>query len=170
MKLGHIGALLAMLGLVSGCGATVDNAAEATPADAIHILAPNLLSGTVLGLNITAEEVGETLDEARRSYVDAAGLYGFRDAEEELQATLQVTRFNAGAETELPTFRHGLVAKLGGSIPKAIRVGDDEVFVARRTEQLRAAWFHDEWFFVLTTNDRYEMPLALLREALEIRP
>jgi len=159
------GATLAGCGAGSGAGQPA-----ATPAADIHPLHPDLLSGTVLGLRIAAEDVGGVLDEARRSFVDAAGLYGFRDEEGELQATLQVTRFNDEAEPELPAFRHGLVTKLGGSIPKVVRIGDDEVFVARRTAQLRAAWFHERWFFVLSANDRFEFPLALLRETLEIRP
>lgn len=154
---------------LGACGDDGAGASSATPKSQIRTLRPDLLTGDILGLTIGPESMGEALAKADRSFADAVGLYGFRDPDNVLQATLQVTRLNQNAEHESEEFRRRLVSDLGGSIPKPIKVGADTVYVARRTEQLRAVWFRDRYVFVLSSRDTFRFPFALLREAMVIK-
>lgn len=161
--------LCVVVAATSACGTTSAALSEATPKSEIAPFGTDFLSGEVLGLTISQEDTTDALADARRAYVDAIGLYGFRDRDGVLQATLQVTRFNESADYESERFRHGLVAELGGSVPKQLRLGESSVYVARRTSQTRTAWFDGPYFLVLAVRKEFEAPYALVREAVGIK-
>lgn len=163
--------LLAVAVLLSGvaCGNGDEALAQATPAKQIKQLEPGLVPGELLGLPVTQEDQTETLAGVERSYVDGVGLYSLR-RDDLLQATLQISRFNDNADFRSPGFRSALLAQIGGSRPKAVRMGKDTVHLTTGTRQRIAIWFRDEYVFILSTRDEFTQPRTLLREALEIQP
>lgn len=164
----RIAGLALAVALASSCGDGSGD--EATPASQIQRLGPDLVPGELLGLTVAPEDMSASLAKAERSYASAVGLFGLRDRDDVLQATLQVTRFNDEADHDDDRFRDQLLARIGGSLPRKVRVGDDPVFVLRGTRQALSVWFRGGYFFVLSTRERYETPRALLRVALELRP
>lgn len=163
------GVVVAALLVVPACGDGEEALAQATPAKQIKQLPPDLVPTEILGLPVTQEDQAETLANAERSYVDAVGLYSLR-SEELLQATLQVSRFNENADHRSSGFRSSLLAQIGGSRPKAVRMGKDTVYLTTGTRQRIAVWFRDEYLFILSTRDEFTQPRTLLREALGIQP
>ncbi len=161
--------VLAACLVAAGCGNASSALEEATPTEDIAQLAPELLPGELLGLTVAREDMSGPLKQAERSYTDAVGLYSFRSGEL-LQATLQVTRFNADARVDDPDFRHSVVSQIGGSVPREVRLGADAVFLTRGTKQSLSAWFRGRHLMVLAVREDYLRPRALLRETLKIQP
>lgn len=157
--------VLALLPLAA-CGGG-DGAQTAEP---IAQLEPDVLPTRLLGLTVRREDMSEPLEQVARSYAEAVGLFGLRDEADVLQATLQVTRLNEDADVDDDGFRSQLLAQIGGSLPREVRVGGAQVYLARGTRQALSVWFRGRVLFVLATREQYETPRALLREALELRP
>jgi hypothetical protein len=151
------------------CGSSDEALAEATPAKQIKQLDASLVPSEILGLPVTQEDQTVTLAGVERSYVDAIGLYSLRN-DDLLQATLQISRFNDNADHRDGGFKSSLLAQIGGSRPKAVRMGRDTVYLTIGTRQRIAIWFRDEYLFILSTRDEFTQPRSLLREALEIQP
>jgi hypothetical protein len=114
------------------------------------------------------EDVTKALDDARRPYFDAASLYSLREGEQ-LQATLQVGRFAEGSRYEERSFRHSLLATIGGGSAKELRMGDEQVFLTSGDRQSIAIWFQGRYVFILSAREDYRFPRALLREALAVK-
>ncbi len=161
--------LAAIVLATAACGNGEDALAEATPAKSIRQLDASFLPGELLGLPVAQEDQAAALATAERSYVDAVGLYSLR-SDELLQATLQVSRFNENADYSSGSFRRSLLAQIGGSRPKAVRMGKQTVYLTSGTKQRISIWFKEKYLFVLSTRDEYPYPRTLLREALEIAP
>ncbi len=151
------------------CGNDDEALADATPAKQIRQLDASIIPSELLGLPVTQEEQAATLARAERSYVGAVGLYSLR-RDDLLQATLQVSEFNENANVSDPKFRGSLLGQIGGSKPKAVRMGKDTVYLTTGTRQRISIWFRDRYLFILSTRDEYTQPRTLLREALEIQP
>ena len=160
---------LAIAALTSAACGGDDASDESTAAKDIEQLRADLVSGDILGLQTRQEDQKATLENAKRSYVDAVGLYSLR-REELLQATLQITRFNENADFEDRGFRRSLLDKIGGSAPREVRMGADTVYMTSGTRQKISVWFRGRYLFILSTRDEFEQPRTLLREALEIEP
>ena len=169
-KVRALGAFLALGMLAStACASGPSVASEATPADQIEQLPPEIVPGEILGLKVTRENMSEQLTDVRRAYTDAVGLYSLRRGEL-LQATLQVTRFNEEADWDTPRFRASIVGQIGGTVPERVRVGEDIVYLTRGTKQSLSIWFRDRHLMVLAVREEFLQPRALLREVLEIEP
>ena len=121
-----------------------------------------------MGLQVQSEDVSKTLSELKRSWAEGVGLYSFR-REELVQATLQINRFNDNANYEDAGFRRQILQQIGGTAPRQIDVGDEDVFVTQSTKQTLAIWFEDEHLFVLSIRQDFEKPRSLLRAALELQ-
>lgn len=162
-------AVVALLaGSVAACGDGENAAlAQATSAKDIEQLDPALLPGEILGLKVAREDMTDALKQARRSYVDAVGLWSLR-REELVTATLQVSRFNENADYKNSEFRQQVVQQLGGTAPQEVVIGDERVNLSRSTKQTLAIWFRDDHFVVLAVRDDFEHSRALIREALEL--
>lgn len=159
---------IAVLGLASACNAP-DVSGQATPGTDITPVSNDLLPNELLGLEVTPEDISGTVASEQRSYVEATSLYSLR-ADELLQATLQVSRFNENADAKDAGFRRSLLSQIGGSRPRAVRVGKDEVYLTSGTKQQLAIWFRGEHLLILATREDFPRPKTLLRRALEVQP
>jgi predicted small secreted protein len=121
----------------------------------------------ILGLKAQSEDVSKLISTVSDLYVNAVSIYSLRK-DDVVQATLQISRFNAKARPNDPEFRKTLVTNLGGSEGTPTTVGKDTVFITQGTRQRVAVWFRAKTVFILTTRDDYDMPRALLRESLQI--
>lgn len=162
-------AVVAVL-VMGGAGACSDSdTTEGVAGDRIEALSGDLLPESVLGLDISQEDITDALAGAERSYVDGSALYAFRTAEL-LQATLQVSRFSDEARPESSDFRNALLGQVGGSRPQQVRVGESNVYLTQGNRQRIAVWFTGDYFFILSTREDFDRPRTLLREVLEVAP
>lgn len=157
-----VAALAAVLAL-GGCADTEAKERSAVSAT-VEGLPADLVPESLLGLAVTTEAV-EGVSAAKRSYVDAAGLYGLREGDQ-LKATLQVSRFNEAAKPETAKFRASILNRIGGTRPQPYRMGDTVVHFTTATKQTLAVWFRGDYLFVLAARDDYGTPRSLVREAL----
>lgn len=157
---------IAMSILASGCvrGGSSFSGSEGKD---IKQLPPELVPTEVLDLKVGREDMSSTLQNAKRAYIDGVGLYGFRK-DELLQATLQVSKLNDKADYREPSFRAAIVNQIGGSVPRLVRVGRENVWLTRGTKQSLSIWFRDEYLLVLAVREDYDKPRTLLREALQL--
>jgi hypothetical protein len=158
--------LAATLGACSG-GARADDGA--TPAKEIKQLDAGIAPSELQGLQVVREDQSETISRAERSYIDGVALFSLREGPL-LQATLQVSRFNKDADYTSPGFRQSLLSQIGGSRPKAVRMGDKTVYLTSGTKQRISIWFEGRNLLILSTREEYPHPRSLLRQALEIKP
>ena len=163
-----VAACLAMFTLLAGtaCGSDDGASAEGTAGKDIKPLDENVVSGEILGLQVTREDVSDALTDAGASYVDEAALFGFRRANL-LQATLQASRFAEEARPEDAAFRASVVNQIGGVKAQQVRVGRHDVYLTRGTRQRIAVWFEGEDYYILSTREDFEQPRTLLRRVLE---
>lgn len=154
--------------LASGCG-TPDISGKGTSGSDITPLAADLLPSELLGLTVQAEDISGTIASEQQTYVDATTLYSLR-SDDLLQATLQVSRFNADADVESSKFRNSLLNQIGGSRPRPVRLGKETVYLTSGTKQQLSIWFRGEHLLILATREDYPMPKSLLRRALEVQP
>lgn len=133
----------------------------------IELIKSDRIPGELLGLQVQSEDVSKTLSELKRSWADGVGLYSFR-REELVQATLQINHFNENAKYKDAGFRRQILQQIGGTAPREINVGDEDVFVTQSTKQTLAIWFEGEHLFVLSIRQDFEKPRSLLRAALEL--
>ncbi|MEA3075489.1 MAG: hypothetical protein QOF60_397 [Actinomycetota bacterium] len=141
----------------------------ATPTKQIAQIESTAVPPEILGLTVQREDQTATIARAERSYMDSIGLFSLRSGEL-LQATLQLSKFNDNADYRDAGFRDSLLAQIGGSRPKAVRMGDQTVYLTSGTKQRIFVWFHDSYLLILSTREEYPTPRTLLRAALEIRP
>ena len=160
------GALVVAVALGGACGSddgSVDRAEQRSIED-LDAAVPL----TVNGLEVVEEDVAETLDAAQRPYLEAAGLYSFRE-DDLLQATLQVGRFAPDVDEDDEVFVDRLVNRVSAGARK-VRMGDQLLYVGGADRQTLTMWFQDGHMFLLSTRDGFAGGRALLRQAVEIQP
>lgn len=152
----------------SACGGA-DAATEAAESRVIVPLEASPVPPTLHGLRVVEEDIAESLEGAKRPYLEAATLYSLREGDE-LQATLQVGRFTPDARYEDDDFRLVLANRIGNGSAHDVRMGDDTVWLTSGDRQSIAVWFNADHVFILSTREEYLGSRSLLREALEIQP
>ena len=166
------GGVLALL-ILPALAACSDNTAviaeQSRPGQKITGIEGDLLPPEFLGLKVAKEDVSGALATSKRSYVEATTLYSLR-TEDLLQATLQVSRFTPESDFGSERFRQSLLSQIGGSRPRAVRVGTDTVHLTTGTKQQLAVWFRDRHMLVLATREDFDRPRTLLRAALAVKP
>jgi hypothetical protein len=158
---------LAALAL-AGCTRSEASVAP-TPGKAVKALELPNLPPDLLGLKLAKEDVSDDLAKVPKAFIDGLSLYSLRH-DDLVMATLQVSRFNDGADVKAQKFRQTVVNQIGSSAPRTERLGADTVYLTTGTKQSIAVWFKDRYLFVLATRADYDEPRTLLRKALEIKP
>jgi hypothetical protein len=167
-RLRFLGAVVIAALALAGC-ARSDASVAPTPGKAVKTLDLPDLPPDLLGLKLAKEDVSKDLAKVPKAFVDSLSLYSLRH-NELLMATLQVSRFNAGADVGAQKFRQTVVNQIGSSAPRTVRLGGETVYLTTGTKQSIAMWFKDRYLFVLSTRADYDEPRTLLRKALEIEP
>lgn len=144
-------------------GAAVDPVAG----ESVDLLELGSLPDEVLGLTVAPEDVADAVAGVDSTFIDALGLWSLR-ADDLVQATLQVSRFSAGARYEEDEFRQSVVNQIGSVRPRTFRLGERTVYLTTATKQSIAVWFTGRHMFVLASRSDYDEPRTLLREILEI--
>ena len=161
-----LAAALAVFALAGA--ACADDGVEEAQAAKVEKLGENLVPGEMLGLRVATEDIGP-VQRVKRPYVEAVGLYSLREGEQ-LQGTLQVSRFTEAAEAEKARFRNSVVQQIGSTVPRQLSMGGEQVWLTTGRRQSVAVWFKGRHVFVLATREEYTTPRSLLRKALEIEP
>jgi hypothetical protein len=159
--------VFAALALVAGCSDGKPAAKAAAPSAAPKKGATLSLPSQILGLQVHAEDIGSQLARVKQLYLDSVGLFSFREKDDLLRATLQVSRFNELAEPDVPKFRNSVVANLGSTVPQELRVGEAHVWLTTGNQQLIFVWFQRRSFMVLSIRGDYPFPRTLLRKLLD---
>jgi hypothetical protein len=165
--------VLASLTLVSLAATSCGGAAEAKVSQVqgkdVKPVDTKMLPATMLGLALAPEEVLGSIAPARRSEVEAAGMFSLRSGDL-LQATLQVSRLRNDPRFRNPSFRALVVSQIGSSLPHKTRLDDMDVYLTTGARQRVAVWFKDRYFFILSMRDDYKYPKSLIRTALGVTP
>jgi hypothetical protein len=161
--------------LLAGCGRSDAARAEPTAGKAVKALELPGLPAELLGLKVAREDVAEPVSRVDSAFIDGLALYSLRTASsggggDLLQATLQVSRFNPGADPTSKKFRETVVNQVGSSKPRAFRLGNRTVYLTTGTKQSIAVWFTGRYMFVLASRADYDEPRTLLRKALDLQP
>jgi hypothetical protein len=168
LRLRCLGAVVAAAVALAGC-ARSDASVEPTPGKAVKALEIGNLPADLLGLKLAPEDVAEDLAKVPSAFIDSLSLYSLRK-DDLVMATLQVSRFNDGADFGAEKFRQTVVNQIGSTAPRTVRLGGETVYLTTGTKQSIGVWFKDRYLFVLATRADYDEPRTLLRKALEIRP
>ncbi|HUR78263.1 MAG TPA: hypothetical protein VMZ22_09975 [Acidimicrobiales bacterium] len=154
---------------VLALGATACGGGSAR-ATTVRTLDPPGLGDQVLDLAVEPETAKvSALRAVKRPYVDGVGLFSLR-RDTQLEATLQISRFNKDAKTGSARFRDSVVRQIGSTTPHEFRLGDDRVWLTTGRRQSVSVWFKDRYLFVLSVRDEYAQPRALLRSVLQVEP
>jgi uncharacterized UPF0146 family protein len=154
--------------LLTGCGRSDAARAQPTAGKAVQVLDVPGLPAELLGLKVAKEDVTEPVSRIDSAFIDGLALYSLR-SDDLVQATLQVSRFNRGADVGSKKFREAVVNQVGASKPRAFRLGNRTVYLTTGTKQSIAVWFTGRYMFVLASRADYDEPRSLLRQALELR-
>jgi hypothetical protein len=125
------------------------------------------IPGTLHGLEVKRENVKDALSSTKRPYLDGAALFSLRDGDQ-LMATLQVGTFASDARWDDAEFRSSLLSTMGGSQPRALRMGDQTVYLSSGDRQALAVWFKDGAMYILASREDFDFPRGLLRDALDL--
>lgn len=168
LRLRPLGAVVAAALALAGC-ARSDASVAPTPGKAVKALEIPNLPADLLGLKIAKEDVSQDLAKVPKAFVDSLALYSLRH-NDLVMATLQVSRFNDGADIGAEKFRQTVVNQIGSSAPRTVRLSGETVYLTTGTKQSIGVWFKGRYLFVLATRGDYDEPRTLLRRALEIQP
>jgi hypothetical protein len=160
---------LCLASFLGACQSSKGTEEFATPTKQIAQIESTAVPAQILDLIVQREDQTATIARADKSYMDSVGLFSLRSGEL-LQATLQISKFNDKAGYQDSGFRDSLLSQIGGSKPKAVRMGDQTVYLTSGTKQRIFVWFRDNYLLILSTREEYPTPRTLLRAALEIRP
>ena len=160
---------MAAAAALAGCARSDASQAKPTPGQAITALEVANLPAEILGLKLAPENVSEEIAKVPAAFIDSLSLYSLRK-EDLVMATLQVSRFNDGADVKADKFRQTVVNQIGSTAPRTVRLGGETVYLTTGTKQSIGVWFKDRYLFVLATRADYDEPRTLLRKALEIKP
>ncbi len=169
LDLRRLGAVMAAAVALAGCARSDAAPVKPTPGQAVKALELPNLPAELLGLKIAPEDVADDLTKVPAAFVDAMSLYSLRD-NDLVMATLQVSRFNDGADVKAEKFRETVINQIGSTAPRTVPLGGDTVYLTTGTKQSIGVWFKDRYLFVLATRGDYDEPRTLLRKALEIKP
>jgi hypothetical protein len=133
----------------------------------IETMDPSVLPPDILDLTVTPEDISSSLARVERTYVSQAGFFSMR-RDDQVQATVQVLRFNKEARLDQAGFRDTLVGNIGGATPQIGRLGDKQVYFIRGIQQNLSVFFEGQSLVVLSVRDEYEQPRNLLRAVLEL--
>jgi hypothetical protein len=140
------------------------------PTEAVRQLELPQLGEHVLDLSVQSETARvKALKGVSRPYVDSIGLFSLRSGEQ-LEATLQVSRFTKRADTKSAKFRDSVIRQIGSTEPEQFRMGDRRVWLTTGRRQSVAVWFNDAYLYILSVRDDYAQPRTLLRTVLEVKP
>jgi hypothetical protein len=153
---------------LAGCTRS-DASVAPTPGKAVKALEIANLPPDLMGLTIAPEDVSEDLAKVPSAFIDSLSLYSLRH-NDLVMATLQVSRFNDGADVNAEKFRQTVVNQIGSTAPRTVRLGGETVYLTTGTKQSIGVWFKGRYLFVLATRADYDEPRTLLRKALEIQP
>ena len=167
-RLRFLGVFMCAALALAGC-ARSDASVAPTPGKAVKVLDVPNLPPDLLGLKLGKEDVSDDVAKVGKAFIDSLALYSLRH-NDLVMATLQVSRFNDGADVASQKFRQTVVNQIGSSAPRTVRLGADTVYLTTGTKQSIAVWFKGRYLFVLATRADYDEPRTLLRKALEIRP
>jgi hypothetical protein len=163
---GRLVALLVAVALAaSACGGSSPVAASARGREIGALELP--IPTRVAALKVTEESIEDVLEESRRPYLEAAGLYAFREEDDLLQATLQVGRFADDVDVDDEEFRDLLINNIGQGAQK-VRMGSQDLFLTGADRQTLTVWFDARHLFILSTRDGFEHGRALLRAVLDL--
>jgi len=168
LRLQTLGAVAVAALALAGCTRS-DASVAPTPGKAVTALEIPGLPADLMGLKIAPENVSEDLAKVPSTFIDSLSLYSLRH-NDLVMATLQVSRFNDGADVQSEKFRQTVVNQIGSSAPRTVRLGGETVYLTTGTKQSIGVWFKDRYLFVLATRADYDEPRTLLRKALEIKP
>ncbi len=168
LHLRTLGAVAVAALALAGCTRS-DASVAPTPGKAVKALEVPNLPADLMGLKLAPEDVSEDLAKVPSAFIDSLSLYSLRH-NELVMATLQVSRFNDGADVNAEKFRQTVVNQIGSSAPRTVRLGGETVYLTTGTKQSIGVWFKDRYLFVLATRADYDEPRTLLRKALEIKP
>ena len=147
--------------VVASCGGSIG--ASGVDGRRIKSLSPPAIEGTVAGLEVKVEDVGNTVRQFRKSYADAVSVYSLR-AKGRLEATLQVSRFRDADKLRDRTFRRGLIDQVAsGTRAQLVRLDQRDVYVTRGVGQRVFVWFAGRHVLVLSVRDAYRAHYGLLR-------
>ncbi len=169
LRLRCLGAVMAAAVALAGCARSDASSVKPTPGHAVKALELPNLPGDLLGLKLGLEDVTEDLAKVPAAFIDALSLYSLR-RDDLVMATLQVSRFNDGADVKDEKFRQTVVNQIGSTAPRTVRLGGETVYLTTGTKQSIGVWFKGRHLFVLATRADYDEPRTLLRRALELRP
>jgi hypothetical protein len=168
-RLRSLGAVVAAALALAGCARSDASPVKPTPGQAVKALEIPNLPADLLGLKLAPEDVAEDLGKVPAAFIDAMSLYSLRH-NELVMATLQVSRFNDGADVNAEKFRQTVVNQIGSTAPRTVRLGGETVYLTTGIKQSIGVWFKDRYLFVLSARGDYDEPRTLLRKALEIKP
>ena len=154
---------------LGACSADTGSVGDPIPGEKVRGVERSMLPEHVLDLAVTQESVSEQLRAVDRAFVDAVGLFAFRD-NQLVKATLQLSEFNDRAKVGDRRFQQTVLATIGGTTPREYRLGGEIVHVSTGKRQLLAVWFRDRWMMVLSVRNDYLRPRALLRELVALDP
>lgn len=169
LRLRCLGAVMAAAVALAGCARSDAASVKPTPGQAVKALEIPNLPADLLGLKLAPEDVSADLGKVPAAFIDALSLYSLRH-NDLVMATLQVSRFNEGANVKAEKFRQTVVNQIGATAPRKLRLGGETVYLTTGTKQSIGVWFKDRYLFVLATRADYDEPRTLLRKALEIKP
>src|SRR2546423_12156049 len=106
----------------------------------------------MLGLPAAPEDGGGTIRPARRSQVEATGMFSMR-AGDLLEATLQVSRLRDEARFRTAKFQAQVVSEIGSSLPHRTRLGGMDGYLTTRAPQRGAVWVKGRCFFIPSLPD-----------------
>jgi hypothetical protein len=160
--------VLVMLATAAACS-RADVIASARGSQ-IEQLARDVVPSTLTGLRVRHENVKTELEQVKRSYADAAGLWSLRRSDDRVQATLEIVRFFDEPRYTSSAFRGTIVNQIGSSRPATTRMGNHTVYRTTGTKQTVALWFAGRHMMLLAIRDDFAKPRTLIRRALEVEP
>src|SRR5688572_32297071 len=119
---------------LAGCARSDASQAKPTPGQAVKALEVPNLPADLLGLKLAAEDVTEDLAKVPAAFIDSLSLYSAR-RDDLVMATLQVSRFNDGADVKAEKFRQTVVNQIGSTAPRTVRLGGETVYLTRSEER-----------------------------------
>jgi hypothetical protein len=157
------------VGLLAGaCGGAAFG--EGVSGKAIKPLDQPAVSGSVVDLRVSEEDVADAVRRFERSYADRVSMYGFRGENDLLEATLQVSRFRDATKLKSARFRAGLVTQIGEAAPQVLRVDHVDIQVTRAHGQRLYLWVSGRHVMVLSVRDDFKRPRDLLRTLAAVTP
>jgi hypothetical protein len=161
---------LALIGMtLASCGGAAEAKVSQVRGKDVKPIDAKVLPTSMQGLAVAPEEVLSSIAPARRSEVEAAGMFSLR-AGDLLEATLQVSRLRNEKRFRTPSFRALVVSQIGSSLAHKTRLDDMDVYLTTGAKQRVAVWFKGRYFFILSMRDDYKYQRSLVRTALGVNP